>query len=711
LRRARAAALAAASLLAAAAATASVPSYEAVRAAHRPSDQPMLSRHGEVLQWFRTDDHVRRGPWLPLAEMSPALRHALVLSEDRRFWQHAGVDWRALAASAWANAWNTKTRGASTLTMQLAGLLDAGLARPAGGRSLAQKAAQIADAGRLEAGWSKAQILEAYLNLVPLRGELAGVGAAAQQLFGKHTSGLDAIEAAVLAALVRAPNAAEPAVVHRACELLAAQGTSCDGLATTVAQAFARRPGPVLAAEALAPHLARQLPRASGGALATTTIDAVVQRAALAALRRQLAELRGREVDDGAVVVLDNASGEVLAWVGSAGGGAAPEVDAVLARRQPGSTIKPFVYALALERRLVTAASLLDDAPLALDGGGALYRPRNYDERFRGTVNVREALAGSLNVPAVRVAAMLGPEPLFERLQRAGLRLAESAGYHGHALALGSADVTLLDLTNAYRALALAAVGRGAGAPRWSAGQPMAASPSSAAAPLFEPAAAWLVAHILADPAARAASFGLDSPLVTRGFGAMKTGTSKDMRDNWCIGFTDRYTVGVWVGNAAGRPMHGVSGVSGAAPVWRELVAHLHAARPARAPAPPAALARVGDEWFLAGTSPPAAAGRAAPFGISAPREGTIVLLDPEIPPAAQRLVFEGAPGQWLVNGVPVGRGARVSWLPRPGRHLLERRDAGGGSGGGSSERVRFEVRASPPPPAAGAGALRRSPG
>jgi penicillin-binding protein 1C len=670
-----------------------LPSFEAVRAAHVPSDVPVLDRHGVVIHTLRTDPTVRRGPWVALADTSPALRAALLQSEDRRFWDHGGVDWRALAASAWASAWNTRTRGASTVTMQLAALLDERLARPAGGRDLGDKLAQMRRARDLEARWSKAQILEAYLNAVPLRGEWVGVAAAADQLFGKHASGLDAIESALLAAMVRAPNAPAAILQRRACELLRAQELDCAPLEITLAQALARPPGPwrVLGGEALAPHLARQLPLASGRPPATT-LDARVQRLALAVLRRQLAELRGRDVEDGAVVVLDNASGEVLAWVGSAGrGSAAPEVDAVLARRQPGSTIKPFVYALALERRIVTAASLLDDSPLQLPAGAAgLYQPRNYDDAFRGPVSVRTALASSLNVPAVRVAALLGVEPIFERLEQAGLRPAEHAGYHGHALALGSADVTLLDLSNAYRMLAR---GGRASAPRWHAGQPRTAE-----RPLFDPAAAWLVADILADPAARAPTFGLDSPLVTRGWAAVKTGTSKDMRDNWCIGFSDRYTVGVWVGNASGAPMRGVSGVGGAAPVWRELMTQLHAAAPSRAPAPPATLRAAGGEWFLAGTAAgPASssAGRAGRFGIESPREGSVIVLDPEIPPAAQRLVFEGAAGRWFVDGRPVGQGRRVAWLPRPGRHVLEWEDA---AGGGRGQRVSFEVRAAPVP-------------
>jgi penicillin-binding protein 1C len=440
-----------------------------------------------------------------------------------------------------------------------------------------------------------------------------------------------------------------------------------------------------------------------------STLDARVQRLAIAALRRQLAELRGRGVEDGAVVVIDNASGELLAWVGSAGRGSqAAAVDAVLARRQPGSTIKPFVYGLALERRLVTPASVLDDRPLALGGAdgvapGALYRPRNYDEAFRGPVRVREALAASLNVPAVQVATMLGPDAVFDGLVRAGLRPARHAGWHGHALALGSADVTLLELANAYRALANG--GRWS-PPRWTAPSALPAWAREAPRPLLPPAVAWQLAHMLSDPAARGATFGLDSPLVTRGFAAVKTGTSKDLRDNWCLGFTDRYTVGVWVGNAGGQPMHGVSGTEGAAPVWRELVEALHVGAPSRAPAPPGpkeGLVAHGGEWFLAGTEPTGAALQAtarssavmqapAAVGIGWPRDGAVIVLDPDIPMAAQRLVFEGEAGRWRLAGRELGRGARIAWLPRPGRYVVELHTASG------VQRVRFEVRAAPPP-------------
>ena len=349
-----------------------LPDFAAVKAAHQPSDGVLLDRQGVPLQTLRIDFSARRGPWVALDDLSPALREAIVLSEDRRFWAHAGVDWPALAAGAWASAWNTRSRGASTLTMQLAGLLDDQAARPAGGRGIGDKLAQIGAAGGLEKHWRKTEILEAYLNRVPLRGELVGVPAAAQMMFGKHPSGLDADEAAVLAVLVRAPNADAALVTRRACALRVQQRGDCVGLDGLVARAFVRRAGP-WQGEALAPHLAQQF---SGQPLQhgswSSTLDAGVQRGAVAALRMQLAELRGRNVEDGAVLVLDNRSGEVLAWVGSSGpASAAGQVDAVMARRQPGSTLKPFVYALAFERGLITPDSLLLDAPLQIVAGTA----------------------------------------------------------------------------------------------------------------------------------------------------------------------------------------------------------------------------------------------------------------------------------------------------------------------------------------------------
>ncbi|MBX3604494.1 MAG: penicillin-binding protein 1C [Piscinibacter sp.] len=682
-----------------------LPGFAEVRAAHRPSDLTLLDRRGEPIQTLRVDDHVRRLPWVPLEDMSPALLRAIVVSEDRRFWEHGGIDWRAVAASAWANVWNTRTRGASTLTMQLAGLIDAGLARPPGGRSVPQKLDQAWTALQLERHWRKSEILEAYLNSVPLRGELVGIGALAQTLFGKHASGLDEQEAALAAVLVRAPNAAPRSVAQRACGLLKELQQSCVGVEALVQTALVR-PGGMPLGEQLAPHFARRVLDPHGPARQRSTLDAGLQRFAIAALRTQLAELSGRQVEDGAIVVLDNASGEVLAWVGANGAtSAAAQVDGVLARRQPGSTIKPFVYALAFEQRLITPASLLDDSPAQLGTAQGLYLPQNYDRDFKGWVSARSALGSSLNVPAVRVGAMLGPDTLFERLTAYGLAPVESAGYHGFALALGSADVTLLALTNAYRTLA----NGGLYAPPVLDGK---AAPKRRVATA---AAVALVTDILADNNARALTFGLDSQLATRGFAAVKTGTSKDLRDNWCIGFTDRYTVGVWIGNASGAAMHAVSGVSGAAPLWHALVTRLHAQRPSRAPAaPPGVLRRAirfegvaeppRDELFLAGTEQivwraQAPAGSQRRFGIANPRDGSLFALDPDIPPRAQQIVFEGESGRWVLDGKPLGRGESVSWAPWPGRHRLQllARD------GREIDAVRFEVRgAAVRPPGSG---------
>jgi penicillin-binding protein 1C len=431
--------------------------------------------------------------------------------------------------------------------------------------------------------------------------------------------------------------------------------------------------------EQLAPHFARQVLDPLGPPLQATTLDASLQRFAADVLRRQLAELSGRNVEDGAVVVLDNASGEVRAWVGSnARSSAAGEVDGVLARRQPGSTLKPFVYELAFEKRLVTPATLIDDSPAQIATAGGLYLPQNYDREWKGFVSARTALGASLNVPAVRVGAMLGPDALFERLRALGFALPESAGWYGASLALGSADVSLLALTNAYRSFANGGMF-----------SPAALRIGARTSPVrvADPAAVFLVTDILADNNARARTFGLASALATRGFAAVKTGTSKDMRDNWCIGFTDRYTIGVWVGNASGEAMHSVSGVSGAAPVWHAIASALHAGAPSKAPPLPIGVVRQRvvfdsgkepprDEVFLAGSEhalqrATAEVAGARRFGIASPREGSVFAIDPDMPPGAQRITFEGERGQWVLDGKPLGTSDRWRWAPWPGRHRL----------------------------------------
>ncbi|MEP6557074.1 MAG: penicillin-binding protein 1C [Burkholderiales bacterium] len=700
------------------AAAQALPSFEQVRAAHRPSDQTLLDRHGVQLQTLRTDSTVRRLDWLALADVSPALLHAVVLSEDQRFYEHSGVDWSAVANSAWANLWNQRTRGASTLTMQLAGLLDDSLVRPAAGRTLEQKVGQVITARELERHWSKAQILEAYLNSVPFRGEIVGLGALSFALFGKHASGLDTHEAAIATALLRAPNANAQAVAARACGVLQSQQLDCFGIEALAQRVFAPRRVLPAVGEQLAPHVARQLLSRGGASRQPSTLDAGTQRFAIAALNGQLAELAGRQVEDGAVLVLDNATGAVRAWVGGSGPArsAAPEVDHVLARRQPGSTLKPFVYQLAFEQRLITPASLLDDSPAQIATTSGLYLPQNYDRTFAGWISARTALGASLNVPAVRVGTLLGADALATRLNAFGFALPQPGGFYGSSLALGSADVSLLALTNAYRALANGGVVSPVVFKAVAGDHPSLAarlSPVAATQRVSDAVATHLVVDILADNNARMRTFGLDSQLATYGFAAVKTGTSKDMRDNWCIGFTDRFTVGVWVGNTSGAAMHEVSGVSGAAPVWRALVGYLHAGQPSQAPSPPPGVVALTvafegasepprRELFVAGTErasqqagvPASTAGAAVAdrrFGISSPRDGSIFALDPDIPPSAQRIAFEGESGQWMLDGAPIGDpdAKQLQWAPWPGRHrlALHRRD------GSMAQTIEFEVR------------------
>ena len=728
--------------------------FDQIKADFRPSDTLILDRQGEVIQRLRTNATVRRGQWVSLENVSPALRTALVLSEDKRFYEHSGVDWRAVSSAAWGNLWNTKTRGASTLSMQLAGLMDEDYRAGAGGRSLVQKIGQTVSAQVLENRWRKDQILEAYLNLVPFRGEIVGIDALSRTLFGKAAHGLDEREAAVTVALVRAPNAKLAQVTQRACGVLKAMQApakvDCEGLDMYAAAALQRKAFD--ASEGIAPHLARRLvampiadkkSSTSSSAAITSTVRASLQRYAVDMLRQQLHELHGRHVEDGAVVVLDNATGEILAWVGSSGElSAAAEVDNVLALRQPGSTLKPFLYGQAIAERRITAASLLEDSSSQIATASGLYIPQNYDRQFKGLVSTRTALGASLNVPAVRTLVMVSPDAFHKQLRAFGLPLKESGDYYGYSLALGSSEVSLLSLTNAYRTLANA--GRFS-AVNYAAPSPLISAASAKVGKTFTPAldarAAFIVTDIMADPLARARTFGTDSLLATRFWTAVKTGTSKDMRDNWALGFSQRYTVGVWVGNSSGAPMWDVSGTSGAAPIWAALMNYLHKTESSRAPLPPAGLVKTSvrfdkldklvkgkpagvfleaarDEWFIKGTEQSlfdanliadystnkrASASKVfkskldesgessdAPR-ITAPVTGTIIALDPDIPPDRQRLSFsaKGRGVRWLMDGKEFARGPEAQWFPWPGRHVVQLL----GSDGKVADEIKLEVR------------------
>jgi len=671
------------------------PTPAEVKAAYRSSESVLLDRDGVALQSLRVDMAVRRLPWVPLADISPALGAAVIQAEDQRFASHHGVDLKAMGQAAWDNLFGGSVRGASTITMQLAGLLDSRLRRAAGGRTWGQKWDQAQAARELERGWTKPQIMEAYLNLAPFRGELEGVGAASRALFGKSPSGLNQTESVILASLLRGPGATRSVLARRACALGAELHLSagCRDIEWEVAKALVR-PAAV-AALAPAPLVAQRLLKGASQQV-RSTLDGALQRYAQEALRQHLAALGERNVNDGALVAIDNASGEIVAYVANGGDS---DIDGVLALRQAGSTLKPFLYQLAIERRLITAASLLDDSPLDVSTLSGLYVPQNYDRQFRGSASARTSLASSLNIPAVRTLLLTGQDRFYDRLRALGFdSLGQPAEFYGPSLALGSAEVSLLSLANAYRTLANGGM---------HATATLTPRTPETARRVLDADASFIVGDILSDRAARSLTFGLKNELATTFWSAVKTGTSKDMRDNWCVGFTDRYTVAVWVGNFDGRPMWDVSGVTGAAPVWRDVVDYLHASHPSRAPSPPPGVVRQQlafqpeveaprAEWFMRGTETalvtlvPAA--ERAP-AILYPGESSILAIDPDIPDEVERVVFRAQAGkglEWRLDGAALGPAAHdFAWRPVHGAHELALVEPGGQV----KARTRFQVR------------------
>lgn len=689
--------------LALAAATPQMPTFAEVRARWRPSEARLLDRNGYPVHELRIDPHGRRFAWTPLDQISPALTDAVIAAEDHRFWSHRGVDLVALCSSVAGAVVGRRSRGASTITMQLASILDPSLGRTSRRPTAVRKIEQTLAALAVERRWSKREILEAYLNMVTYRGELQGIGAASRVLFGKAPNGIDSAEAVLMASLIRAPNARRETVATRSDALsrsLGALGPSRDAVATAVGQVFANRSSEY-ARITLAPHLAQRMLRGENGDV-RCTLDRDLQRFVVDALHGQIFDVQDRRVDDGAVIVVENSTGEVWAYVGAAGDlSSAPDFDAARAPRQPGSALKPFLYALAVDEHLLTAASLIEDTPLELPEQRGLYRPLDYDRQFRGLVSMRTALSSSLNVPAVRTADMVGVEAFTDRLRQLGCEgLVEEGDYYGAALALGDADVSLWQITNAYRTLANGG--------RYSELELTTGNNSTVSTRVYSRETAFVISDILSDRASRSVTFGLENNLATRFWSAVKTGTSKDMRDNWCIGYTDRFTVGVWVGNASGAPMRDVTGITGAAPTWLSVMNYLHdrfgsgaIARPAgvtsSAVSFPGGVEPPRTEWFVAGTEPTSRLSVLDEDNprILSPQAGTIIALDPDIPTALQRVVFQASPGathsRWNLDGQSLdpARGEFL-WTPSPGVHRLSLLQDGR-----SLETVQFVVRGS----------------
>jgi penicillin-binding protein 1C len=513
---------------------------------------------------------------VPLARVSPHFLAAIVATEDARFRHHDGVDGVALVrAAAQGVASGRVVSGASTITMQLA-RMRFGILRTALG-----KLQEIVLARRIERGMTKAQILEAYVNRLPMGGDLVGVEAAARTYFGMPAAELDLAQSALLAALpndpVRLDPYAHPAALERRRRRVLARMVETGAITATEATRAERErirlaPAPpgIVAAPHLLLRLAGNLPPDT--VRVVTTLDRPLQRFVENATAHVVGALGERGVRDGAALVIENRTGAILAYAGSAGYFAqtgAGKNDGVIALRQPGSTLKPFLYELAFEQRVTRPTTILPDVPTsyALPGLRS-YAPSDYSSRFAGPVRARIALADSLNVPAVRVLSAIGVPAFLARLRALGFtHLTRSADTYGLGLALGDGEVTLEELAGAYALLANQGqpvrVHALAGAPPAPAGRVGAASE-------------WaLVTDMLADAHARARTFGAASQLSTSFPSAVKTGTSSDFRDTWTVGFTRDYTVATWVGNFDGSPMRRVSGVTGAAPLWHRIIAHL----------------------------------------------------------------------------------------------------------------------------------------
>jgi penicillin-binding protein 1C len=673
-------------------------SFDEVRRQHVASDATLLDRNGVPIQELRVDFRDRRLDWIPLGEISPSLLKAVVVSEDKRFYRHGGVDFAALVYGAVTSGLGRGRRGASTITMQVAALTNPVLRPESAGRTFGQKWQQVRLARALERTWTKAQILEAYLNLVFFRGELRGVSAASKGLFQKEPSGLDGAESLVLVSLIRSPNARPEAVARRAVKLAAAMKQPVDegGLVAKVRQTLTK-PYSVTRPFSLAFHPAQYLLKIGSGSV-RCSIDGPLQSFVRTLLTDHLASVRGQNVRDGAVLVVDNRSGEILAYVGNSGClSSASYVDGIRARRQPGSTLKPFLYAFAVDNRTITAASLLSDTPLDVPTERGIYRPENYDRRFKGLVPARTALASSLNIPAVRVLMMAGADGFVKKLKDLGFTGLRDADYYGYSLALGSLDTSLLEMVNAYRSLANMGV---RGELTWVPG-----GHGESRRRVFSPEAAFIVSSILSDREARSVTFGFENPLATPFWSAAKTGTSKDMRDNWCLGFSGKYTVGVWVGNFSGSPMWDVSGVTGAAPIWNEVMAYLHRKEKSTPPSPPKGVvarhffvggAETEKEWFIAGTEPVSVGmeqGVIEQSRIVYPPPEVVFAVDPDIPAANQRVFFEASGAardiRWLLNGQPVGSGPLCGWTPVAGEYRLTLVDGSNHS----LDEIAFKVR------------------
>jgi penicillin-binding protein 1C len=544
-------------------------------------------RHHQLLQEVLSTSS-NRAVYVKISDISPYFLQAIIAGEDKNFYSHDGVDYTAVIRAFYQNTTSGEiVSGASTITLQLARLLD-----PAE-RTYMNKLREVFRAYRLEAGLNKQQILEAYVNRLPMGGNLYGIEGAARGYFRISAGDLTLAQATFLAAIPNSPNRLNP--YHRPAEIKKRQRLILQRMAAeemidperidrVIKEYVSLSPQQ---SSFLAPHLVFHLldTLPDDAAIVRTTIDRKLQKMVSEQIAMVLQRLQNYHVSNAAAILLDNESGEVLAYVGSAdffNPEIDGQVDGVQSLRQPGSTLKPFLYLLAQDMGF-HPASLISDIPTHYRMPTGTYSPGNYSETFHGPVRLREALANSLNIPAVRVLAKIGVDTFLTRLKEYEFSsLQQDAEFYGIGLALGGGEVTLYELARAYRSLALGGTFSPVTAILEMNGEAFTMEQEYK---IFStPARHYLISDILTDHYARTTEFGFNSILNFPFDCAVKTGTSFKFCDNWTIGYTSDYTLGVWVGNFDHTPMMKVSGVSGAGPIFANIMLQLYKERPRPVP-------------------------------------------------------------------------------------------------------------------------------
>lgn len=610
----------------------------------------------------------------PLHRIPVFLKDAFILSEDKRFYRHEGIDWRARFGAVYQNIFRGgSVRGASTITEQVVRMLHP---RP---RNLWSKWLEGWEAAALEKHYSKADIFEFYLNQLPYAANRRGVLQASRYYFDRDLSTLSPKEMLALAVLARAPSSydlyrdagkIDAAIARLATALNKEQKLSDDTYQEIKTHALALSPpeDPVNAAHFVS-YLRKNTPAPllSDHRALRTTLDASLQKTVQQILDERVAALSKKSLHNGAALIVDHRTGEILSWVvAGANNKKTPgrTIDAVTAPRQPGSALKPFLYTLALEKGW-TPVTLIDDSPMSESIGSGLHRFKNYSNMFYGPIPLREALANSLNIPALRTISYVGTEKYLSTLHQLHFTsLQRGAAIYDEGLALGNGEVTLFELVQGYTALA----NRGVFHPL----RFLMEKDAHESARVYSQEAASLIANILSDPYARRLEFGAGSVLNLPVQTAVKTGTSTDYRDAWAVGFNSRYAVGVWMGNLDQKPTDGITGSTGPALALRSIFSELNKSG-GTAPLylSPKLIRRTvcvatsGNEpcvprtdYFIPGHLPEEKKITAAVKqpGIASPVNGLQIAYDPRIPKEKQKFEFkvEGfEPGdqvEWQLN-------------------------------------------------------------